>query len=87
MSTLNNKVILVTGASRGIGAEVAQRLAAAGAKVIVNYAGGKDAADQVVSSIKSMEVMPLLCRLMSARLKKWLHFLMPRLIITERLTY
>lgn len=52
MSTLNNKVILVTGASRGIGAEVAQKLAAAGAKVIVNYAGGKDAADQVVSSIK-----------------------------------
>ncbi|MDR4950948.1 SDR family oxidoreductase [Chryseobacterium sp. ES2] len=52
MSTLNNKVILVTGASRGIGAEIAQQLASTGAKVIVNYAGGKDAAEQVVASIK-----------------------------------
>ncbi|MDR3006861.1 MAG: SDR family oxidoreductase [Sphingobacterium sp.] len=53
MSTLKNKVILVTGASRGIGAAVAQQLASAGAKVIVNYAGGKDAAEQVVDRIKT----------------------------------
>ncbi|WHT39011.1 SDR family oxidoreductase [Myroides odoratus] len=53
MRTLNNKVILVTGASRGIGAEVAQQLAAAGAKVIVNYAHGKAAAEEVVHSIKN----------------------------------
>ena len=51
MSTLKEKVILVTGSSRGIGAAIATQLAEAGAKVIVNYAGGKHAADQVVSNI------------------------------------
>jgi 3-oxoacyl-[acyl-carrier protein] reductase len=52
MKTLESKVILVTGASRGIGAAVAHKLAEAGAKVIVNYAGGLDAAEQTVNSIK-----------------------------------
>ena len=52
MNTLNEKVILVTGASRGIGAAIATKLASEGAKVIINYAGNKDAADKVVSEIK-----------------------------------
>ena len=52
MNTLTNKVILVTGASRGIGAAIARKLSSEGAKIIVNYAGGKDAADQVVADIK-----------------------------------
>lgn len=52
MNTLNEKVILVTGASRGIGATIARKLANAGAKVIINYAGGKEAAEQQVSTIQ-----------------------------------
>jgi 3-oxoacyl-[acyl-carrier protein] reductase len=53
MKTLNGKVAIVTGASRGIGAVVAKALSSAGAKVVVNYAGNQAAADEVVSEIES----------------------------------
>ena len=53
MKNLSNKVILVTGASKGIGAEVAKKLAEAKARVIVNYAGSKADADSVVETIKN----------------------------------
>ncbi|XZF16331.1 glucose 1-dehydrogenase [Chitinophagaceae bacterium MMS25-I14] len=51
MQKLNNKVAIVTGASKGIGAAIAKEYAAAGAAVVVNYAGSKAGADNVVSEI------------------------------------
>jgi len=51
MKKLENKVAVVTGASKGIGAGIAKHLAAAGASVVVNYASAKEGADKVVAEI------------------------------------
>jgi 3-oxoacyl-[acyl-carrier protein] reductase len=51
MSKLEGKVAVVTGASKGIGAEIARTLAAAGASVVVNYASSRQGADKVVADI------------------------------------
>jgi 3-oxoacyl-[acyl-carrier protein] reductase len=51
MAKLTGKVAVVTGASKGIGASIAEHLAAEGAAVVVNYASSKAGADEVVKRI------------------------------------
>lgn len=50
---LQNKVAIVTGSSRGIGSAIAQRLSDEGAKIVVNYAGSSDKAQEVVAQIEA----------------------------------
>ena len=52
MSEMNGKVAIVTGASRGIGAAIAARLAKEGCHVVVNYAGNAKAAEAVIGTIE-----------------------------------
>ena len=51
MSKLAGKVAVVTGASKGIGASIAEHLGAEGASVVVNYSSSKAGADAVVAKI------------------------------------
>src|ERR1700719_3797073 len=59
MGKLSNKVAVVTGSSKGIGAGIAKGLAAEGAAVVVNYASSKEGAERVVSEIKAKDVQRL----------------------------
>jgi 3-oxoacyl-[acyl-carrier protein] reductase len=53
MDDLTGRVALVTGASRGIGREIARALAAAGSRVVVNYRAAADQADTLVREIEA----------------------------------
>lgn len=47
------KVVLVTGSSRGLGRSIAIELGSQGQKVVVNYAGSKEAAEETVEAVKA----------------------------------
>lgn len=53
MKPLHNKVAIITGSSRGIGAQIAATLAQAGASVVINYSSSQAAAEKVVLNIKA----------------------------------
>jgi NAD(P)-dependent dehydrogenase (short-subunit alcohol dehydrogenase family) len=67
MSKLKNKVAVVTGASKGIGAGIAKALAAEGASVVVNYASSKEGADRVVAGLRKTAAKRRPFRLMSPK--------------------
>lgn len=54
MNALHNKVAVITGSARGLGKAIAERYAALGASVVVNYSRDKASAEEVVSNITAM---------------------------------
>ena len=56
MNSLKNKVALITGSARGLGKAIAERYAALGADIVINYSKDKASAEEVVSNIKAMGV-------------------------------
>lgn len=54
MESLRNKTALITGSARGLGKAIAERYAAMGANIVINYSKDRNSADQVVSNIEAM---------------------------------
>lgn len=59
MNTLKNKVAIITGSARGLGKAIAERYAALGADIVINYSKDKASAEEVESNIKAMGVRVL----------------------------
>lgn len=62
MNSLKNKVAVVTGSARGLGKAIAERFAALGADIVINYSRDATSADEVVSTIKAMGVKVIAVR-------------------------
>jgi len=56
MTTLKNKVALITGSARGLGKAIAERYASLGADIVLNYSKDKSSADEAVKSIEKFGV-------------------------------
>ena len=56
MYTLQNKTAIITGSARGLGKAIAERYAALGANIVINYSKDKTSANEVVSNITAMGV-------------------------------
>ena len=56
MYSLKGKVALITGSARGLGKAIAQRYAAMGADIVINYSRDKASAEEVVTNITAMGV-------------------------------
>jgi len=56
MNSLKNKVALITGSARGLGKAIAERYAAMGADIVVNYSKDKSSADEVIKNIRAFGV-------------------------------
>ncbi|WP_421943261.1 SDR family oxidoreductase [Pedobacter sp.] len=54
MNHLKNKIALITGSARGLGSAIAERYAALGADIVINYSRDKQSADQVLTRIHAM---------------------------------
>lgn len=50
--SMNGKVVLVTGSSKGIGAELVKNLAQIGARLMINYSKSKELADEVLQIVR-----------------------------------
>jgi acetoacetyl-CoA reductase len=53
MRTLENAVVVITGASRGLGHAIAEELGFSGAKIVVNYAHSKESAEELVAALRA----------------------------------